>query len=203
MEKLKLEQQKACQRVKKEQDHLCQEILDSTEKMHRLSDISEPHYAKRVQRSKTTDLRSVYSPFRMPSKGISFQFDEISHSRRRTVSFKLLRTSSVSSSASMSSFRSTSSVGSEQTKVDQAKKQVPEEEAPPDWQVALAAKRRQKLNQLQKFRELGHWGEDGCQTATAMLTGCSFSPALSSSTVLSHPYKLETQGNEDEGRNSN
>ncbi|KAM7537466.1 hypothetical protein Aperf_G00000067880 [Anoplocephala perfoliata] len=201
MEKLELEQQKAYQRVEKEQDNLCQKILDNTEQISRLSDNPEPHYAKHVQRSKTTDLRSVYSPLRIATKGTSLQFDEVGYNGRRTKSFKIARASSISS-ASTNSSRTSSLVSSEQIKVDQARKQV-QEEAQPNWQVALAAKRRQKLNQLEMFRELGHWGEDGCQTATAMLTGCSFNPALSSSNVLSHTGEFEAENHEDEGGQSN
>ncbi|VDL19529.1 unnamed protein product [Hymenolepis diminuta] len=192
MEKLNLEQQKACQRVEREQDQLCQQILDNTE--HLLDITGPPNARRRIQRSKTMDIRSVYAPQRTPptTKGVGFAFDEGSHNVRRTMSFKTSVVSNASS-ASISSNRSNSSV-----KIDQIKK-LTQEESQPEWQVALAAKRREKLHQLHMFRELGHWGEDGCQTATAMLAGNSFNAALSNSSALSNST---AQCNENQDKNS-
>nr|CDS32460.1 conserved hypothetical protein [Hymenolepis microstoma] len=178
MEKLNLEQQKACQRVEREQDQLCQEILDNSE--HRSEATGPQNARRRVQRSKTMDIRLLNAPQRTPSttKGAGFAFDEGFNSMRGTMSFKTPVTNNISS-VSMSCSRSTSSV-----KIDQTKKQA-QEESQPDWQVALVTKRREKLHQLHMFRELGHWGDDGCQTATAMLAGNSFNVALSNSKAIS------------------
>ncbi|VDM31331.1 unnamed protein product [Hydatigera taeniaeformis] len=202
MEKLTLEEQKACQRVEKEQDLLCQEFLgakDHCEDGRKLSDTSKPRYAKRVQRSKTVDFRQVYSPPRVGIKGGSFTLDEFSPGIQRTTSFKTIGRGSISST-SQSSLRSISSISSEQQQLqqhqtldqgeDRGSRRKSHEEVQPDWQIALALKRRQKLSQLQMFREMGHWGEDGCQKATAMLTGCPFNPISPGSTALSYVGKV-------------
>ncbi|CDS42713.1 conserved hypothetical protein [Echinococcus multilocularis] len=206
MEKLTLEEQKACQRMEKEQDLLCQEFLeakDQRESRRKLSDTSKPSYAKRVQRSKTVDFRQAYSPLRVATKGASFIFDEFSQRLQGTPSFRTTKRGSVSST-SLSSFRSTSSILSEQQQHqmpgqggDRGIWRISHEEAQPDWQVALVLKRRQKLSQLQKFREMGHWGEDGCQKATAMLTGCPFNPVAPSSTVLSYAGEVVPSNEKD------
>lgn len=205
MEKLNLEEQKACQRMEKEQDLLCQEFLeakDQRESGRRLSDNAKPRYAKRVQRSKTVDFRQAYSPLRMANKGASFTFDEFSQNIQRTTSFKTTGKDSFPST-SQSSIRSTSSISSEQQHHilgqggDRGGRRISHEEVQPDWQIALALKRRQKLSQLQMFREVGHWGEDGCQKATAMLTGCPFNPVSPSSTVLSYAGEMVINNEED------
>ncbi|KAL5110704.1 hypothetical protein TcWFU_007715 [Taenia crassiceps] len=205
MEKLTLEEHKACQRVEKEQDLLCQEFLeakDQRESGRKLSDNSKPRYAKRVQRSKTVDFRQTYSPLRVAHKGASFTFDELSQSIRRTTSFKTTGKGSLSLT-SQNSIRSTSSISSEQQQQHQLLGQGGDRggrrkshEVQPDWQIALALKRRQKLSQLQMFREVGHWGEDGCQKATAMITGCPFNPISPSSTALSYAGEVITDNEE-------
>ncbi|VDN99418.1 unnamed protein product [Rodentolepis nana] len=179
MEKLNLEQQKACQRVEREQDQLCQEILDNTE--HRSEATGAQNSRRRIQRSKTMDIRSLNASQRTPptTKGVSLAFDEGFNSIRGPTPFKTPITNNATS-VNMSCNRSASLV-----KIDQIKKQT-QEESQPDWQVALATKRREKLHQLHMFRELGHWGDDGCQTATAMLAGNSFNVALSNSKAISN-----------------
>ncbi|VDK23628.1 unnamed protein product [Taenia asiatica] len=207
MEKLTLEEQKAYQRVEKEQDLLCQEYLeakDQRESGRRLSDNTKPRYAKCVQRSKTVDFRQAYSSPRVANKGASFTFDELPQSIQRATSFKTTGKGSFSST-SQSSIRSNSSNSSEQQQQhqilgqggDRGGRRISHEEVQPDWQIALALKRKQKLSQLQMFREMGHWGEDGCQKATAMLTGCPFSPVSPSSTILSYAGEVVTKNEED------
>ncbi|VDD74154.1 unnamed protein product [Mesocestoides corti] len=209
MMKLNLEQRKACQRVEKERDLFCQEFLevgDSGMYRRKLSETTRPRYLQRAQRSKTIDLRQIqgYSPLRTSSKGACFTFDDVSQGMRRTASLK-----ASTSSASLSSFHSNSPVLSERQQQQQQQQKTAQgggvgdrrtstEEAQPDWQVALALRRKHKLSQLQIFREQGHWGEDGCKKATAMLSGCPFNPVSPDSTALSHASELfnKTEGNE-------
>lgn len=193
MEKLSIEQQRVYQRVEKEQELLCQELSteEKSESRRTPSETLENRFSKRAQRSKTMDLRETYS------KRDTITFD-ISSNIRRTTSLRVKETGN-SSISSPSAFLSSSSSGlSEQQLLQQITKQtkeivlpdvhrMPREDVqPPDWQVALAAKRRRRISQLRMFRELGHWGEDDCEKATAMLAGCPFSPILSSSSALSH-----------------
>lgn len=193
MEKLTLEQQKAYQRLEKFQDALLNQQQLSDGYRRKLSETTRPRYGKRtVQRSKTVELTTLqpnpsnYSPLRQVSKGSSFTFGDVQVRMRRTASLKGTP-SATASTTSQSSLPSITSATSEQPQT--ACWPVSQEETTPQapgWQTALAHRRKKKLSQLQVFREQGHWGEDSCEKANAMLSGCSFSPTSPISMVLSH-----------------
>ncbi|VDN10168.1 unnamed protein product [Dibothriocephalus latus] len=71
----------------------------------------------------------------------------------------------------------------------------------PEWQMALAQKRRERLAQLQAYREHGCWNTS-TQAVAALLSGCPFSPVPAGSSVLSHASELSTeQQKAEEGEN--
>nr|VZI45183.1 unnamed protein product [Spirometra erinaceieuropaei] len=67
----------------------------------------------------------------------------------------------------------------------------------PEWQMVLAQKRRERLAQLQAYREHGCWNT-GAQTVAALLSGCPFSPVPAGSSVLSHASELSVDQEEEQ-----
>ncbi|VDL95655.1 unnamed protein product [Schistocephalus solidus] len=93
---------------------------------------------------------------------------------------------------SFSTVQSRSSVSSLlETSASEAGLLSPPAQDLPEWQMVLAQKRRERLAQLQAYREHGCWNT-GSQTVAALLSGCPFSPVPAGSSVLSHASELPT-----------